>query len=386
MKVSRSHVQTPTKTPKGSSLSPNIRTNPYFDVNLTLEGENHTITQHPPTPKHSRTLKRSASLSDKFKELISPTLTKLRKRARKSSASSDESSEKPVEEETPSESVVGDSSWNPNQNLYSYPSMDLPTYPLVYPLESNTQNLDVTQIINSELEEQHKLVTAKLKNIVEANNPQLEVQTIKKTITEPTTLEISTRQVIFEIPLIENPFDILGILNKLGPAPIDNIKDIIKIDDLTNSPPIRIVRGSASDSRRDKSTKSHSSSFSSEDTGEERDRRLNRDLGEGSVGPPNPLDSPSPPNSPPPLPPPIDTASVEVNPMANPNKPLNIAAYSIFYGLLGIDLHMHVSRFLAVCSANWVLNQDYLRTFPTTLDGAAFSWYQKQPEFADWTP
>ena len=251
--------------------------------------------------------------------------------------------------------------------------MDLPTYPLVYPLESNTQNLDVTQIINNDLEEKHKLVTAKLKNIVEANNPQPEVQTIEKTIIEPTTLEISTKQVILEIPLIDNPFDIPRILDKLGPSPIDNIKDIINVDNLTNSPPIRTVRGSTSDSRRNKSTKSQSSSSSSEDTGEEKDRRLNRDLGEGSAGPPDPSDSPSPPNSPPLPPPPIDTAPVEVNPMVNPNRPLNIAAYPIFYGLLGTDLDMHVSRFLAVCSANQVLNQDYLRTFPATLNGAAFS-------------
>jgi hypothetical protein len=101
LKVSRSHVQTPTKTPtktpKASSLPPNIRTNPYFDVNLTPEGENHNITQHPPTPKYTRTLKRSASLSEKFKELISPILTKLRKRAGKSSTSSDESSERQLE-------------------------------------------------------------------------------------------------------------------------------------------------------------------------------------------------------------------------------------------------------------------------------------------------
>ena len=69
-------------------------------MNLILEGESHNITQHPPTPKYTGTLKRSTSLSEKFKELISPILTKLRKKARKSSASSDESSEKPLEEET----------------------------------------------------------------------------------------------------------------------------------------------------------------------------------------------------------------------------------------------------------------------------------------------
>ena len=64
------------------------------------EGENHNIIQHPPTPKYIETLKHSASLLEKFKELISPTLTKLRKKAGKSTVSSDESSEKPLEEET----------------------------------------------------------------------------------------------------------------------------------------------------------------------------------------------------------------------------------------------------------------------------------------------
>jgi hypothetical protein len=114
LKVSRSHVHIPTRTPKASSLPPNIRSKIYFDVNLTLEGESHNIIQHPPTPKYSGTLKRSASLSEKFKELISPILTKLRKGARKSSTSSDESSKRQLED------------------LYSYPSVDLPTYPLVY--------------------------------------------------------------------------------------------------------------------------------------------------------------------------------------------------------------------------------------------------------------
>jgi hypothetical protein len=75
---------------------------------------------------------------------------------------------------------------------------------------------------------------------------------------------------------------------------------------------------------------------------------------------------------------------VEVNPMANPNRHLSIAACPIFYGLPGTDPDMHVSRLLAVCAANRVLNQDYLRTFPATLDGAAFSWYQRQPNFANW--
>jgi hypothetical protein len=132
LKVSRSHVHIPTRTPKASSLPPNIRSKIYFDVNLTLEGESHNIIQHPPTPKYSGTLKRSASLSEKFKELISPILTKLRKGARKSSTSSDESSKRQLEEETQSEPVIGSSSGNPKEDLYSYPSVDLPTYPLVY--------------------------------------------------------------------------------------------------------------------------------------------------------------------------------------------------------------------------------------------------------------
>jgi hypothetical protein len=170
LKVSRSHVQIPTKTPKASSLPPNIRTNPYFDVNLTPKGENHNITQHPSIPKYTGTLKRSASLSKKFKELISPTLTKLRRRVGKSSASSDESSERQLEEETQSEPMIGSSSGNPNEDLYSYPSVDLPTYPLVYPSETDTQIFDPNQNIADDLEEQHRLITARLESIVEAKN------------------------------------------------------------------------------------------------------------------------------------------------------------------------------------------------------------------------
>jgi hypothetical protein len=63
LKVSRSHVQTPTKIPKVDSLLPNIRTNPYFDINLIPEGECHNIIQLPPTPKYTGTLKCSTSLS-----------------------------------------------------------------------------------------------------------------------------------------------------------------------------------------------------------------------------------------------------------------------------------------------------------------------------------
>jgi hypothetical protein len=215
LKVSRSHVQTPTKTPKVSSLPPNIRTNPYFDVNLTPKGENHNITQHPPTPKYTGTLKRSASLLEKFKELISPTLTKLRKRAGKSSASSDESSERQLEEETQSEHVLGSSSGNPNEDLYSYPSVDLPTYPLVYPSETDIQNFDQNQNIADDLEEQHRLITARLTSIVEAKNLNTEVQTVEKTIIEPVTLAISTRQIILGEPQIDNPIGIPKSLDKI---------------------------------------------------------------------------------------------------------------------------------------------------------------------------
>jgi hypothetical protein len=179
-------------------------------------------------------------------------------------------------------------------------------------------------------------------------------------------------------------------LDKFGFSSTTNNKEIINLDDFTDSPLIRTIRGSTSDSRKSKSTDSHSSSSSSEDIGVRSDERLTKKLGEGSARPSNPPNPPYPPNphdpsfpSPPPPPPPPDTTNVEVNPMANPNRPLNIATYPIFNGLPGTDPDMHVSRFLAICAANRVLNQDYLRTFPATLDGTAFSWYQKQPDFAD---
>ena len=109
LKVFQNHVQTPTKTPNASSLPPSIRTNLYSDTNLTPEGENHNNTQHPPIPKYIGTWKNSTSLSEKFKDLISPTLTKLCRGTRKSSASSDESSERQLEEETQLEPVIGSS-------------------------------------------------------------------------------------------------------------------------------------------------------------------------------------------------------------------------------------------------------------------------------------
>jgi hypothetical protein len=81
--------------------------------------------------------------------------------------------------------VLGSSSGNPNEDLYSYPSVDLPTYPLVYPSETNIQNFDPNQNIAEDLEEQHRLITTRLTSIVEAKNLNTEVQTIEKTIIEP---------------------------------------------------------------------------------------------------------------------------------------------------------------------------------------------------------
>jgi hypothetical protein len=275
LKVSRSHVQTPTKTPKASSLPPNIRTNPYLNVNLTPEEENHNITQHPPTPKYIGTLKHSASLSEKFKELISPTLTKLRKRAGKSSASSNESSKWQLEEETQSEPVLGSSSRNPNEDLYSYP--------LLYPFETDIQNFDPNQNIADDLEEQHRLIIARLTSIVEAKNLNTEVQTVEKTIIEPATLAISTGQIILGEPQIDNPIGIPKSLDKLVfPFPANN-EEVINLEDFTDSNPIRIIRGFTSDLRKIKSTDSPSSSSSSKDTGDERDERLTKELGEGST-------------------------------------------------------------------------------------------------------
>jgi hypothetical protein len=216
-------------------------------------------------------------------------------------------------------------------------------------------------------------------------------------VIEPVTLEISTGQITLGEPQIDNPFGIPKSSDKFGFSSTANNKEIINLYDFTDSPPIRTIRGSTSDLRKSKPLNSHSSSSSSNDTGGRSDERLTKELGEGSAGPPNPPHPPYPPNPPnpsfpppppppppPPSPPPPDTTSVEVNPMANPNRPLNIAAYPIFYGLPGTNLDMHVSRFLAICATNWVLNQDYLRTFPATLDGTAFSWYQRQPDFVGW--
>ena len=275
--------------------------------------------------------------------------------------------------------------------MYSYPSVDLPTYPLVYPSGIDTQIIDPNQSIVNDLEEQHRLITARLESTVKAKNFNIYLQTVEKTIIELVTLEISTGQISLGEPQIDNPFGIPKSLDKFGFSSTAYNKEIITLEDFTDSAPIRIIRGSTSDSRKNKSTDSHSWSSFSEDTRGRSDKNLTKELGERSVGPPNPPNPPYPPNPPhssfpPRLPPHLlpDITSREVNPMANSNRPLNIVAYPIFYGLPGTDLDMHVSWFLTICAANWILNQDYLRTFPTTLDGTAFSWYQRQPDFVDW--
>jgi hypothetical protein len=186
-------------------------------------------------------------LSEKFKELISPTLTKLCKGAGKSSASNVESSERQLEEETQSEPVIGSSSGNPNEDLYSYPSVDLPTYPLVYPSRTDTQIFDSNQSIADDLEEQHRLIIARLKSIVEAKNLNTDLQTIEKTIIEPVTLEISAGQISLGEPQIDNPFGIPRSLDKFGFSSTANNKEIINLDDFIDSPPIRTIRGSTSD-------------------------------------------------------------------------------------------------------------------------------------------
>ena len=49
--------------------------------------------------------------------------------------------------------MIGTSSGNPNEDLYSYLLVNLPTYPLIYPLEPDTQNLDINQNEDDNLEE-----------------------------------------------------------------------------------------------------------------------------------------------------------------------------------------------------------------------------------------
>jgi hypothetical protein len=189
LKVTRSHVHSPTKTPKASSLPHNVRSNPYYDMNLTPEGESQNINQQPLTSKYTTNLKRSSSLSEKFKELISPTLTKLRKRARKSSESSDDSSGKQGDEEVPPESVVVSTSGNSTENLYSYPSVGLPTYPLVFPPGIPISNS--VQIKIEEWEKQDALLTPKLENIVGLEDLNIILKINEDNYIAPVTLEIS---------------------------------------------------------------------------------------------------------------------------------------------------------------------------------------------------
>jgi hypothetical protein len=152
-----------------------------------------------------------------------------------------------LEEETQSERVIGSSSGNPNEDLYSYPSVDLPTYPLVYPSGTDTQILDLNQNIADDLEEQYRLIAVRLESIVEAKNLNIEVQTIEKTIIEPVTLAISIGQIILGEPQIDNPFGIPKSLDKFGFPSTANDKEVINLDDFTDSPPIRTIRGSTSD-------------------------------------------------------------------------------------------------------------------------------------------
>jgi hypothetical protein len=204
LKVIRSHVHSPTKTPKASSLPHNVRINPYYDMNLTLEGESQNINQQPLTSKYTTNLKRSSSLLEKFKELISPTLTKLRKRAGKSSESSDDSSGKQGDEEVPPESVIVSISGNSKENLYSYPSVDLPTYPLVFP--HGIQISNSVQIKIEEWEKQDALLTPKLENIVGLEDLNIILKINEDNYIAPVTLEISPNKNFLGESQINNSF------------------------------------------------------------------------------------------------------------------------------------------------------------------------------------
>ena len=148
----------------------------------------------------------------------------------------------------------------------------------------------------NDLEEQHSIITAKLKSIVEAKNLNTDLQTVEKTIIKPVTLEISTKQVILGEPQIDNPFGISGILDKSDSFPTTNNKEIMNLNDFMDSPPIKTIRGSTLDSRKSKSTDSHSSSSFSEDTRDRSNERPNTNLGEGRIRPPKPPNPPNPPN------------------------------------------------------------------------------------------
>jgi hypothetical protein len=123
----------------------------------------------------------------------------------------------------------------------------LPTYPLVYPFGTDIQIFDSNQSIADDLEEQHRLIIARLESIVEAKNLNTELQTIKKTIIEPVTLEIFTGQITLGEPQIDSPFGIPKSLDKFGFPSTANNKEVINLDDFTDSPPIRTIRGSTSD-------------------------------------------------------------------------------------------------------------------------------------------
>lgn len=69
--------------------------------------------------------------------------------------------------------------------------------------------------------------------------------------------------------------------------------------------------------------------------------------------------------------------------MAN-QRPLNLAPFPLFNGRPGLDPDLHVARFLAVCAANKIPEDDYLTTFPISLDGAAFAWYGIQTDLDTW--
>jgi len=71
--------------------------------------------------------------------------------------------------------------------------------------------------------------------------------------------------------------------------------------------------------------------------------------------------------------------------MAN-QRPLNLTPMPIYYGQIGTDPDFHLSRFIACCLANRIPEDDYLVTFPATLQVNAFAWYQRQNQatFVNW--
>jgi hypothetical protein len=261
-------VHSPTKTPKASSLPHNVRNNPYYDMNLTPEGESQNINQQPLTSKYTTNLKRSSSLSEKFKELISPTLTKLRKRAGKSSESSDDSSGKQGDEEVPPESVIVSTSGNSNENLYSYPSMDLPTYLLVFPPGIPISNS--VQIKIEEWEKQDALLTPQLENIVGLEDLNIILKINEDNYIAPVTLEISPNK------------KFLGINNSSGTSkllenlPIEFPPE--KHGSIANPNKI-LTTLSGTKKGKGKSTSSSSQSSSGQDSSDEGEEGSNPDSG-----------------------------------------------------------------------------------------------------------